>query len=803
MTYKKAFLTVGRTILTVLLCITSLPGQDSIINELQNRLSQSQDPLQRIDYQLGLARAYMFQREPKPAMEYAQQALTLSQENYLLAEQAKAMCFVMMLDEVEGADHYSSSNEALRLAKESGDPDAIAFATYLHVEFAQYNAVEGKELLESFLDEYSDRLSIKNKGNVFKVLAWQYEQLGELALAEKTYLDAVHLFAMIRDSIIIDPKLGRESAGLADRGKGNLSQCLSYLGEVYIKMGDFDKAIESCERALDIARDMPLSEFGFVQGRLGNVHAAAGNIDQAIQAYTTAAEVHKEVNDQITRSIYLMRIGDLFSTIGDYDQAREFYSQSFELISHLDYLVAPVMMAFGQSYDRQSNYDLALRYYQTGDSLYQILKDTINIIGSQLKLAGVQSKSGLTELAISKMQKLVPIVEQLNNTLLSHTVYISFSDSYQRQGNMTKALQYANLALNLAKQKTFDKELIKRSHFQLYQLYKANHDDQLALHHHEQFQLYSDSIQTLQAQELLKREEVKQNIATFEKEKQQAQRQAQLLRQRNNLYIGLAAALALLLGGMIYFLNRLSKARKQVAKQNQELQELNRTKDRFFGIIAHDIKSPMIALESVEQQMAYYTRKNKPEKILEVGRLITNTAENLNRLLANLLNWAMVQTGQIPYQPEVLDVSNILNDTVDLLEQNANVKQIVIKKNFNDHIEVFADHNAVATIFRNLLSNAIKFTRENGVIEINGQCTSNVCSVSIVDSGIGMSDEKISQLFTLQRKSEVGTAGEKGTGLGLVLCKDLVQQNSGQIDIVSAVGLGTTITVTLPVSNPI
>jgi signal transduction histidine kinase len=237
---------------------------------------------------------------------------------------------------------------------------------------------------------------------------------------------------------------------------------------------------------------------------------------------------------------------------------------------------------------------------------------------------------------------------------------------------------------------------------------------------------------------------------------------------------------------------------QQVKERTKELSKANATKDKFFSIIAHDLRSPMIGLQGVGQKLEYFIKKNRQEKLLEMGGQIDRSIDQLNHLLNNLLNWATSQTGGIPYNPALHKVAPLIEENINLYKSLAKSKEITLKNEVHDG-EVFADPNAVSTVIRNLLSNAIKFTKKDSTVTIKTQENGNMVDIIITDQGNGMSTEKAQSLFEATTfTSTEGTKGEKGFGLGLRLCKEFTEMNHGVISVESTVGKGSRFTVSFP-----
>lgn len=234
-------------------------------------------------------------------------------------------------------------------------------------------------------------------------------------------------------------------------------------------------------------------------------------------------------------------------------------------------------------------------------------------------------------------------------------------------------------------------------------------------------------------------------------------------------------------------------------KYADELKALNASKDKFFSIVAHDLKSPFQGLlgfsEFLYNDFDILTEKEKKEYIGHVR----SSARNAHNLLDNLLQWSRLQTGRLEVEPQKLNLYSVVNSVVELLIPNAVRKRITLLNNVNKFSFVTADMNMLSSIIRNLISNAIKFTKQDGVVLVESDSSEGLTKLKIIDNGIGINDEDIVKLFKIdQQITGIGTMDEKGTGLGLLLCKEMVELNGGSISVESESGKGSKFTVTLP-----
>jgi len=232
---------------------------------------------------------------------------------------------------------------------------------------------------------------------------------------------------------------------------------------------------------------------------------------------------------------------------------------------------------------------------------------------------------------------------------------------------------------------------------------------------------------------------------------------------------------------------------KKLKEQTKRLHELNTTKDKFFTIIAHDLKGPFSAIQGLTDILASSYNVLSEEERLNCIQLLGTSSTSTYKLLENLLEWARLQRGLIEIKKEKLNLKKLIDESTEPYSHNAAQKEITISKNVPTDLSIMADDNSIKTIIRNLFNNAIKYTPDKGLVEIDALRSGNVIEVSIKDSGIGMTPDVISKLFRIEEsQSRLGTNNENGTGIGLILCNDLIIKNGGQIWVESEAEKGST-----------
>ncbi|MBU2510935.1 hybrid sensor histidine kinase/response regulator [bacterium] len=240
----------------------------------------------------------------------------------------------------------------------------------------------------------------------------------------------------------------------------------------------------------------------------------------------------------------------------------------------------------------------------------------------------------------------------------------------------------------------------------------------------------------------------------------------------------------------------------QMKQIREKLVEANATKDKFFSIIAHDLRNPFNHLLGFSEILLNRFESLSNTQIIKFINNIHSSAQNMYRLLENLLSWSSVQLGTFDWLPVKFNVNQVVNETIDLLKAQAFGKKVSLNSNLESEFTAYGDVNMITTVVRNLISNAIKFTPENGRIDINALIKDTFLNIFVKDSGVGISEENSKKLFQISNNfSCKGTNDEVGTGLGLILCKEFVEKNGGKIWVESKVGEGSQFWFTIPINR--
>lgn len=238
---------------------------------------------------------------------------------------------------------------------------------------------------------------------------------------------------------------------------------------------------------------------------------------------------------------------------------------------------------------------------------------------------------------------------------------------------------------------------------------------------------------------------------------------------------------------------------EDLKKSESDLREANTAKDKFFSIIAHDIRGPFTTIIGFLEILLMDIEGLDKDTIRKYVQKSYSSTRLVMNLLENLLHWARSQTGRIDYQPEVIDLAGIVDETTVFLKSTAENKEISLVSSMNSSVKAYADRNMIITVIRNLISNGIKFTEKGGKIEITAEQKDGIIELCVSDNGIGIDENDMDKLFKIEvHHTTKGTEKEKGTGLGLIICKEFIEKNGGEIHVDSRKNKGSIFRFTLP-----
>jgi len=598
------------------------------------------------------------------------------------------------------------------------------------------------------------------------------------------------------------------------------AMALKEMGLIYLTRAfSYDSAMKVLIRALAIEEALLRKDKQvFTYLAMAQVFEQVGDYAKGSELLKVALELNETKQNKSVDALILNELGKINASTGQIDDAFENYQQVLAIKDEINNpkVEAEALFNLAHLYTNQKKYTEALRDHKLALAIRRRIKDkrneaqSLNDIGELYSLTKNDEKAmanHIVALEIRQLQKdKKGIAESYNN----------IGVLYYRQRNFNRAVANLQLALEAGRESD-DHHAMSRSYEYLSECYEATGNFERALAYKNDFFRMNELIQgekdEQQLVEIQNRFVVRKSEAEIAKlETDRAQRDRELEEQKKfRNYLFLLVALCLIIAILIFYFylvqhrlnKRLTAAQDKLNRQNIELQELNATKDKFFSIISHDLKGPLNSLTSFSSLLINHTESLSKEEIKMFAKDFDKSLKNLFSLLENLLEWSRSQTGNIEFTPESFDLGWLLLENMDLLKAQAQQKRITLI-NANEHsVFVRAHKNSISTVIRNLISNAVKFTPEDGRITLDLHQNGKDVIVSVTDTGVGMSEDIINKLFRIDSKhSTKGTANEKGTGLGLILCKEFVEKNGGRIWVKSTEGEGSVFNFSLPSQQP-
>ncbi len=692
---------------------------------------------------------------------------------------------------------------------------------------------DGKNVdaMNNFLNALKIAENKNDKANIAKI----YGYIGNLHIFKSNFSDALSNFQKAL-------KINEEIANI----KGKISD-YNNIGVLYLYLYTMPEALKNFDKALKLAEEINdkksigkiLCNKGIATEKSSGSYDAKGRevkLLEALKLYESSLKITNEIGDKNAIGLSLERLGNINFWLNNYQKALNYFEKALNIFEE-----------YGGKFELASiDGKLGVMYFVIGN-------DSLNN-NETLKNQYISKGFNLLNSAIDQNKK-YEYFDQLR------TNYSNISNMYNAIGDSINAGKY-ELELNKITLKMF--QLNK-----LVEITKVEKEYELALQQKifeneklkVQFQLQQSELerkniefQNLKGIQQIQKLELEQNLSKFnllEKDKKiqsmilkqkdiENKKKIEEIKQRNqerNYKIG-AIAITFLIGILIlyfwkmwknnivleaknkiisdtnieldYLNSELSTKNEEIEISNKSLKDSNATKDKFFSIIAHDLKNPLtVMISGSDLLLNHYHKYNDEKRLKHIARLYSSS-NFLHKMLENLLLWARTQTESIEFNPKPDTINSVILENYNLLKLNFQEKHIDFKFDFETDIIANFDKNMLNTVIRNLLSNAIKFTPEGGEIEIGAvnkpseglEPSEGSINIYVKDTGVGIPKYNLEKLFKIDKTiSTIGTNNEKGTGLGLILCKEFVEKHGGKIWAESEVDKGSTFWFSLPINN--
>ncbi|RKD90983.1 ATP-binding protein [Mangrovibacterium diazotrophicum] len=566
-------------------------------------------------------------------------------------------------------------------------------------------------------------------------------------------------------------------------------KALTKLGGCYSDNYEFEQAINHLVAAQKLLNSTSPFDLRFnVLNTLGQAHKKMKDYSSALTYYGQLANEYFYQLDDLEKFFVYMNTGNVYAEINDLESAEELYLKAYSEIQKLDEPenLALITYNLGNLYFKQGKYSTSIEYAQKALERY-------TNIGKQSSI-------------------------ELANRLLGAIQY--------RLGNYRRAENYYFTALEIARD-IQNPNSIKANYKNLFSTYRqmarANSDNSFyekALDYQGAWSELNDSLyqQNLadRVLELEKKYETDKKNAQIEllgKENQLKADELLLERQNQKFMMVVIGLLVMIMGVVLYFmvyyrrvnaqLKRQSQLifeqKEQISSQNVQLQKAINTQNKLFGIIAHDLRSPLVSVSNFVRLLNFYIRDGRYDSITRMAKEMDRKNEQVLELTDNLLNWARSQSGGLKTRMERFSLNEILDQCYQLYLPIAERKEIQLRLLDGNDCQLWADRDMVRTICRNLVNNALKFTPQEGTVTISYSCEGNNARISVRDTGMGISPDRQKRLFNVSKEDvRYGTDGEKSSGLGLSVCKEFCDILQGKIEVESTEDVGSTFSFTIP-----
>lgn len=551
-----------------------------------------------------------------------------------------------------------------------------------------------------------------------------------------------------------------------------IAAAYNMIGDHYYDLGEYDEAYFYFTQSYRIARiKLDSIRMAVALHNVGRVFKVLGQYDRAKDHLELSRKMSQEAGDELGEPYSLDELGDLMIREGKYDSALILLSQSLSILRVIsDQILEPrTLSRIASIYVRKGEFRTAFEYYDSALVEYSITKNKLGTAEIELGRGQIYAQQNKFDEAKSSFERSLAIAQELNARTLEIRCYSNLSRLWEKKGDFKKSLDYYK-SFKLLEDSLFSQEMNEKLFRDQMRFETESKDTQIA-------QL--SRMEAVQKGEIKKQEFIR------------------------NIFVVLAALAGILLitiyrsGQRRRRINKLLlEHQEEMEKRSEELEKLNLVKDKFFSIISHDLRSPINALAGLLDLMDRGAVKQ--EDLKKNVHELKARFNHARTLLNNLLDWTLLQMDKLSLQPAKIDMHKVASENIQMLG-SVQEKHIEIKNEIREGTIAFADSNTINLVIRNLVTNAIKFTNEGGLIQLSAESKGRFWEIKVKDNGVGMNPEVVKMLFDKTSPySTRGTANEKGTGLGLILCKEFVEKNGGTISVKSEEGEGSMFLFTVP-----
>ncbi len=580
------------------------------------------------------------------------------------------------------------------------------------------------------------------------------------------------------------------------------------LGNLYEVNDNLPQAINFYKKAqskFKLLKSHPLKNS--VINNLANAYYHAGYYSESLTSHLQDITFNKQNKNEAKLAKGYGNLSLVYKALKNYQKASFYIQQAIETQKKLDlqFDLSISYLSAGSIQRKIKNYDSAFYFNKAALKISNTLKDTIGIAFAYFNIASVHFSKKENAKAIDNYYKAKDIFTDQNYTSKVLVCYNNLSLCYRETGDTKKALMFSQKAYELATDLN-NIALLEMVTETVYLTYNELGDYRDALKFRDLNMAYKDSLLNQEkVKEIAKIEanyEIKSRdseIALLNKNEEISSIKAEESEKIKYFLIIIAILLLFIIG---YGYNRYlaqKKIKLALSEANGQLKELNISKNKFFAIIAHDLRNPIAAFNNLTNALVNNFKHLSKEQLLNYLSNLNKSSSQINGLLENLLQWALSQTETLNLDLKEFNLSRVIQKNIDLLAQNAAQKSISFSFSEGKETMAYADPSTIDIVFRNIIANAIKFSNIESKIDINTRLTGEFVEISIKDEGIGMTADEIEMLFDITKDTtKIGASTEKGSGLGLLLCSEYIKKSKGEILVKSIINIGSTFIIKLP-----
>jgi signal transduction histidine kinase len=591
-----------------------------------------------------------------------------------------------------------------------------------------------------------------------------------------------------------------------EKQDSNLQRILNRIGSYYIDNNPA-KAIEYLERSAVLARQLDRKlKLGNIYYDIGFCYLLKGDFDKSLNYYQQSANIYEGLKDNHRLANAYMSMGNVFFQSKILHKADEYYDRAEAIVKQTKDTaqLASLYAERGMMYDQEQQYDAAISFLQQSIGLSKLLHDDEMVTDNLSNLGLSYKHKKNTAMALQYFDTVLKKYTANKDLPVDKLaiIYNNIGATQAQAANYPKAIEAFNKSIDYSTQESLS-GVIMENYRNMSDMYAGMKDYRqqsiyLAKYHALKDSLYSSDSKNQLTQLETDYQLEKKNISLAKQETETAKQKSQ-----RNIFIIIAIGAALLLGALGFFYRRIKQNNSllqekniQINKQKDELQTLNQVKDRLFSVLSHDLRNPLVTLNGY---LSLADNTSLPVEKKEMYKQQTQQAvSQTSNMLDNLLVWGNMQIKNTRPPITTINVEDCIDDAIGAAKAQATQKNIHIQK----HIvttNAAADHNIIEIALRNIITNAVKYSHADGNITVSSFRDGTHSFISVKDEGVGMSKQRIEELLHNEAESTTGTKGEKGSGLGLFLVKELLQKINASLSIESEEGKGSNFIIQLAI----